>query len=62
MAKIHCPDCRGEGGYSEPYDVQYGTGHLIEHWFTCQRCDGEREIDADQVSASDLSRPPVMSR
>jgi DnaJ-class molecular chaperone len=62
MSKVVCPNCRGEGGYSEPRDICRNTNRLIEHWFTCDRCQGEREIDAHEVTVADLSRPPVMSR
>jgi hypothetical protein len=62
MPKIVCPSCRGEGGFSEPRDICRDTNRLIEHWFACERCDGDREIDAQEVTAADLMSPPVMSR
>jgi hypothetical protein len=62
VGTVVCPTCKGEGGFSEPRDICRDTNRLIEHWFCCDRCQGERYIPSDQVTVEDLMAAPVMSR
>ena len=43
--KTTCPDCKGDGGWHVPWDINRVTGDLIEQWTRCETCEETGEVD-----------------
>jgi C4-type Zn-finger protein len=56
LRAMPCPECGGDGGFSEPVGMDPFTGHIRERVWECRACGGtgETDVELEPIALEDL--------